>query len=1818
MSAYDDYMKVQNIRKGTQAKSNSYSVQFQNAVNNRNANMETAAKAEKLASQKEFYVPKKTYNPLLEAIQPPKASVRLSPETIARMNASFMPGSRKTDNKFPVPKEKLDSVVLAAMTGKAPEPTIGEPRGHFTIKNAPVEEKKEEKKWSPFAQAKENLKEIKDFFTGGPEALKQDMQTSGHDMAENYMKTSKKEMETNPKYAVPLGMANTVGYANILSAIGNKDAKEISEQAQKNHPYFYNAGTIAGFLMPGAVVDKGVGKVAGKLLPKAYETALGRLAMDTGTSAVSNALVAGASDKLNGVSNKDTLKDMGEQAVAGVAFTGAGKLLGKGITSAAKKSQLTNFERAMNTAGSVQSAGKKASSMLKAADKITDNTKTAGFTITNLMEKQRAEQAYGERQVIKQSVNSAEQKVIQQIAKNMTEDSKNSLAAQQVHDLAMRAAQGDNVEDQLKNLYKKIFQDKTITTPLENEVQEAQKAIRGRKIYVGKDLTAANDFSEKLGTGRKNFWGQKIYLTDNPNDMSVDQHYEELSGMFPDLFPSSIINPADQANRILEVSRMRQKVGRYTDIPENWDSFKSDFDFISGTYQKAMENMSHGERPNLTQGVMDEAAAAATKEPGIPVGIKQALDSTGKVEKGAAEAIAPSNKEIPSDVRVAASLLNRKVVVADNLGPFDGMFKNGTIYIASDAEKPAMVIFKHEMTHDLQLSAPAEYTKLRDFVKQEAENSPYFDEFKKNVMYSYEQAGQKLSENDFWDEFTAQVSENFLVDHESIQRLTQREPNVAKRIYNWIKEKLHRAELSHTRYYNEAGSMMLGENVLEKAEKLYRKALKSAAEGKTEGKARFSGGKGSLRESVFDNYLQKQVAEKDTPKYSAQLKEKPETEVPGWVKESDLIAARRKADYLGGQLNRFYKGWKFTDDEKKLVDDVLNGRRTVDDLKKIPEQRAYTLTEAVKREKELMETENVWKNYNISRREHMDKWMQELLDNSDHWKDKSKLAYGRETWDRNIVDIAGEKEGRKIIDAVFSKIHDNEAARFRYLNEMRDTIRGLSLTKEESEMVQLVGEGKKTAQQIPDGMNRQKILKAVDTMRGMYDNMIDAINEALVRNGYAPIYKRADYFPHFDGTDTLAGKIKKALGIDMTGNELPTDINGLTHQFRPGKRYFANLNKRMGNKTTYDAVQGFDRYIEGASHVIYHTDDIQRMRAFNRNLRAKYSEAGISERLKNVKNMDIPQEEKDTLMDDILSAGMTKLSNAASDLEDYTQVLAGKKSMADRSVESLLGRKVYNIASTMENRIAGNMVAVNPASWITNFVPLTQTLAKTDIKTATRAMIDTVKSVFKDDGFVGRSTFLTNRFGSERLVKTGVQRAGEIASAPMKWIDQFTTETIARARYYDLINKGMAPEKAMKYADEWAAKAVGDRSVGAQPTLFNVRNPFMKIITQFQLEVNNQLSFLFKDFPRDFRGESVAKITATIAKMALYAYAYDQVYETLTGRQIAIDPISMATGFYEDATGKRLPIHLRDAVYGKPQQEKGDLGKAVKNLGKNVANNIPFIAAPAAFLGVDDIGRLPISAAIPNIGNMTNPANAAKELEKPAAYMLPPFGGGQAKKVLEAVNPITIPGIIGKGTIPAGGEYGTSSSGTALKFPVTPNAENTAKALLFGKWALPQAQNYINNGFKGLSVKDTQKYERLVEQGLNRENVYTAIKDINALQPNIDESGVSKEQKLSAIQNMKNFSESEKEKLAAAIVYGDAVNDEKRKKLVEAGFSQSEIDELMEGISQLQPGYSIKTGKKYKSVTASQKRAYILGYTGTGKGNTQKAADILYPERGDT
>lgn len=755
-----------------------------------------------------------------------------------------------------------------------------------------------------------------------------------------------------------------------------------------------------------------------------------------------------------------------------------------------------------------------------------------------------------------------------------------------------------------------------------------------------------------------------------------------------------------------------------------------------------------------------------------------------------------------------------------------------------------------------------------------------------------------------------------------------------------------------------------------------------------------------------------------------------------------------------------------------------------------------------------------------------------LLKNAEKAKDKKAgIEYSRETMTRNVRDIFPEADAEAINKTYFEPVRTASANANKLKNKLREQVKALDLSRKarkgdavsEAHAVQLLGEAQDNIRYLEQhpraqdrdgktlnewrqivldlwatspGLDRAKIENAVETFRKIYDGLFEQMNDVRIRNGYEPINYRQGYFPHFQPgtTDGILGLMGKALGIDAEVTALPTTISGLTHTFKPGITYFGNALERIGFDTAYDAVEGFDKYVEGAASVICYTDAIQKLRALAQQVRYRTSNEGLRERVDDIRARDdLTEHQKELEIKEIMDKGQFSLSNFAVELDEYTNLLANKKSKYDRSMEHLGGRKLYNFMRAWQNRVAANMVAVNPASWLTNFGVITQAGAQLKTISVLKGMWQTLANIKTNDGLVEASDFLTNRAGSDPLVRTWQQSASAFLSTPMEWIDQFSAGTIVRARYMENVERGMSEETAMREADDFAANVMADRSKGAMPTLFEARNPLMKMFTQFQLEVNNTYSYLFKDLPREQRKKGVRYLALALFKFLIGGFLYNELYEYLIGRRPMLDPLGIVNDTVGDLTGYELN-NLVDAATGggliKESEPEGVVG-TIQNLAENVGQEAPFIG------NLMGGGKLPFSSSMPNVKNILTAldsetatdkeklAKVGKELVNPAAYWLMPFGGGQIKKMWQGISALK--------------RQGSYTADGRLQYPIYSDRKGDkagalARTLLFGKSATPEAQAWVEAGFGTLSAKATQTYEAMRAGGVDQRDSYELIK----------------------------------------------------------------------------------------------------------------------------
>lgn len=213
--------------------------------------------------------------------------------------------------------------------------------------------------------------------------------------------------------------------------------------------------------------------------------------------------------------------------------------------------------------------------------------------------------------------------------------------------------------------------------------------------------------------------------------------------------------------------------------------------------------------------------------------------------------------------------------------------------------------------------------------------------------------------------------------------------------------------------------------------------------------------------------------------------------------------------------------------------------------------------------------------------------------------------------------------------------------------------------------------------------------------------------------------------------------------------------------------------------------------------------------------------------------------------------------------------------------------------------------------------------------------------------------------------------------------------------------------------------------------------------------------------PRAKKDLGIRALVAALLKFALGAWLYDEVYEFFIGRRPALDPVGILNDTVGDLTGWEVPnlveLGVGAATGDAPswQVEQRGLYDTLANLGTATAEELPFIG------GLLGGGRLPGGQRHPGPYNAGQAATdetwapekrlkeAADELAKPAAYLALPFGGGQVKRVLQALDAVRKGGVY---TLDAEGEE-------QLQYPVYNDTfqqavQNAVMASIFGTTTL--------------------------------------------------------------------------------------------------------------------------------------------------------------------
>lgn len=744
------------------------------------------------------------------------------------------------------------------------------------------------------------------------------------------------------------------------------------------------------------------------------------------------------------------------------------------------------------------------------------------------------------------------------------------------------------------------------------------------------------------------------------------------------------------------------------------------------------------------------------------------------------------------------------------------------------------------------------------------------------------------------------------------------------------------------------------------------------------------------------------------------------------------------------------------------------------------------------------------------------------------------------------------------------------------------------------------------------GQNAEKINKAADAYAAAYNDFYEAINDFLVNHGYEPIGFVQGYTPHMQSDDVKSGLsgFLRRMGLDPEVGLLPTEIAGRTDTFKPGKQwnpYF--LQRQTGDPDTdYNAVEGYESYVNYMANVLYHTDDIMKLRETALYLRTRYAEDNIRSLVEQAQEVEgkgpdeitrflirqnavapgtqYTQEQAEEALDKYVDElfkdrkDKSKFGSFVSWLDDYTNRLAGKQTKFDRAFESVMGRRFLNLGNRLTKIFGESTIVGNLPSALNQTAQIPMLISEVGTANVIHAVNDILTGEVKKGDWDKQSDFLTGKRGADYLSdSSGFQKVMDFAAIPFTAVDDVTSQLYVRAKYLQCVKNGMSHEAALQAADTYVTEMVGSRIQGAKPMIFESKNIFTKAVTTFQLEIANNWAHITQDLPAQYQeyakqngtAKAAAKVAGDTLRYLLAAWIMNMLADKLYGGSPApLDLIGYtfdALGADKGLTGNEYMLRAMDNLAEnltgerklgtEEMPESVDTGAAAGALLKDVARDLPYVSNVGSAMGLVD-SRMPLPAFPKNtLKDMWNMGAGGIDLlrggdgdkAKTAAQQLPGDALKEARTWLPMGNQL-YKTFTGAKALLRGGSFQGSGDKEEMQYQMPRNLMTGAKALLFGANSTKEAQDWFASGYDNLSETETKAYRQLTGNGVDEKTAYDIMRQIHGVKA--EDGTKANAEKRKIITNAK-MPDAQKRDLFVTM-FGDSRKDE-LEALADAGLS---------------------------------------------------------------
>lgn len=195
-------------------------------------------------------------------------------------------------------------------------------------------------------------------------------------------------------------------------------------------------------------------------------------------------------------------------------------------------------------------------------------------------------------------------------------------------------------------------------------------------------------------------------------------------------------------------------------------------------------------------------------------------------------------KNVAEDLKKVTEVTGKRVEVVNQIdaGPHkdaaNGKYQAGTIYISAKSKTPIFDVLRHELTHNLQETAPEAYNELKQFVFRHLYESDLkkYDQMVKDMVEKYAESGVELTREQAEDELLADATDVFFTDYDMIQTLVNENRSLGQKLLDGIRSILdtfHRlaTNADSQRTGTRKGEWLEALAIVEEAEKLWVKAL---------------------------------------------------------------------------------------------------------------------------------------------------------------------------------------------------------------------------------------------------------------------------------------------------------------------------------------------------------------------------------------------------------------------------------------------------------------------------------------------------------------------------------------------------------------------------------------------------------------------------------------------------------------------------------------------------------------------------------------------------------------------------------------------------------------------------------------------------------------------------------------------------------------------------------------------------------------------------------------------------------------------------------